>query len=136
MAQTLLLPFIGLLMFAFTMGVRRFYLFDTVGAEITGVIVGSALVVPLCFLRRVKPLLPFIYQVLVPVFVLILIILNSFPKTTMPMIWAAHASYVFFGAMMILAVASLCAMAHAREFSPTLIFSICVTCEARYRTTM
>ena len=130
MAQVLIVPFVGLLMFAFTMGVRKFFVFDMVSAEALGVVVGAVLVLPLCSLRRVKPLLPFIYQVLVPVFVLALIICNSFYRGTFPLFIAAYASYVFYGAMGILALASLCAMAHAREFSPVLIYSLTVACFA------
>lgn len=130
MAQVLIVPFAGLLMFAFMMGVRKFFVFDVVSAEVLGVVVGAALVLPLCSLRRVKPLLPFIYQVLVPVFVLALIICNSFYRGTFPLLIAAYASYVFYGAMGILALASLCAMAHAREFSPVLIYSLTVACFA------
>ncbi len=130
MAQVLIVPFVGLLMFAFMMGVRKFFVFEVVSAEVLGVVVGAMLVGPLCALRRVRPLLPFIYQVLVPAFVLVLIVCNSFMAGTVPMFVAAYASYVFYGAMGILALASLCAMAHAREFPVALIYSLTVACFA------
>lgn len=130
MAQVLIVPFAGLLMFAFMMGVRKFFVFDAVSAEVLGVVAGAALVGPLCALRRVKPLLPFIYQVLVPAFVLVLIVCNSFMSGTIPLFFAAYASYVFYGAMGILALASLCAMAHAREFPVALIYALTVACFA------
>lgn len=130
MAQVLIVPFVGLLMFAFMMGVRKFFVFEVVSAEVLGVVVGAVLVGPLCVLRRVRPLLPFIYQVLVPAFVLVLIVCNSFTVGTVPLFVAAYASYVFYGAMGILALASLCAMAHAREFPVALIYSLTVACFA------
>ena len=130
MAQVLIVPFVGLLMFAFMMGVRKFFVFEVVSAEVLGVVVGAVLVGPLCALRRVRPLLPFIYQVLVPAFVLVLIVCNSFTAGTVPLFVGAYASYVFYGAMGILALASLCAMAHAREFPVALIYSLTVACFA------
>ncbi len=128
MTQVLGVPFVGLLVFAFVMGVRKFMIFDVVYVETFGGIIGAILVSPLFFIRSSRPLLPLIYQVLVPIFALVLIVCNSFPEGSAPMWWAAWLSYVFYGVVSVLALASLCGMAHAREFSATLIYGLTVGC--------
>lgn len=128
MTQVLGVPFVGLLVFAFVMGVRKFMIFDVVYVETFGGIIGALLVSPLFFVRSSRPLLPLIYQVLVPLFALALIVCNSFPESSAPMWWAAWLSYVFYGVVSVLALASLCGMAHAREFSATLIYGLTVGC--------
>ena len=72
MTQVLGVPFVGLLVFAFVMGVRKFMIFDVVYVETFGGIIGAILVSPLFFIRSSRPLLPLIYQVLVPIFALVL----------------------------------------------------------------
>lgn len=70
--------------------------------------------------------MPLIYRVLVPLFALALIFLNSFPGSSGPLWLAAWMSYAFYGAVAILALADLTAAAHASEFSPGLIFGTTV----------
>lgn len=126
MASVLAMPFIGLLVFGFVMGVRKFVVFDLFYIEALGGIAAAVLVLPLCFVRMQRPLLSFLYQVLLPAFALALVLLNAFPVGTWLQWFAASMSYVFFGVVGILALASLCAMAHAREFPPALIYGLTV----------
>ena len=128
MTQVLGVPFVGLLVFAFVMGVRKFMIFDIIYVETFGGIIGAILVSPLFFIRSSRPLLPLIYQVLVPLFALVLIVCNSFPVGSFPLWFAAWLSYVFFGVVSVLALASLCGMAHAREFSSAQIYGLTVGC--------
>ncbi len=127
MASVLAMPFAGLLVFAFVMGVRKFLVFDLFYVEALGGIVAALVVLPLCLVKTERPLLSLIYQVLLPLFALVLVVLNSFPVGTVFQWLAATFSYVFYGVVGILALASLCAMAHAREFPPTLIYGLTVS---------
>lgn len=126
MAQVVAMPFVGLMVFAFMMGARKFILFDVVHMEVLGCVLGAVVVLPICLMRTRVPLMPLIYRVLVPLFALLLIFLNCFPASTGPMWFAAWMSYVFYGAVAILALAGLVAAAHASEFSPGLIFGTTV----------
>ena len=126
MAQVVAMPFVGLMVFAFMMGARRFVLFDMVHMEVLGCVLGAMVVLPICLMRTRVPLMPLIYRVLVPLFALLLIFLNCFPASTGPMWVAAWMSYVFYGAVAILALAGLVAAAHASEFSVGLIFGTTV----------
>ncbi len=123
MGTVLFVPFAGLMVFAFVTGVRKFVLFDVVYMEALGIVIGAAVAIPLALMVRTRrPLLPFIYQVVLPVSALGLIVLNSFPEATSPLWLAAWLSYGFFGLIAILALASLCAMAHAGEFPAALVY--------------
>lgn len=126
MAQVVAMPFVGLMVFAFMMGARKFVLFDVVHMEVLGCVLGAVVVLPICLMRTRVPLMPLIYRVLVPLFALLLIFLNCFPASTGPMWFAAWMSYAFYGAVAILALAGLVAAAHASEFSPGLIFGTTV----------
>lgn len=126
MVPVVAMPFVGLMVFAFIMGARKFVLFDVVHMEVLGCVLGAVVVLPICFLRTRLPLMPLIYRVLVPLFALLLIFLNCFPASTGPLWFAAWMSYVFYGAVAILALAGLTAAAHASEFSPGLIFGATV----------
>ncbi|WP_162610848.1 helix-turn-helix transcriptional regulator [Gordonibacter sp. An230] len=126
MASVLAMPLVGLLMFGFLMGVRKFMLFDLIYVEALGGIVAAVVVLPLSLAEMRCPLLPLVYQVVLPLFALALVVLNSFPVGTGPQWLAASVSYVFYGVIGILALASLCAMAHAREFSAPLIYGLVV----------
>lgn len=126
MAQVVAMPFVGLMVFAFMMGARKFVLFDVVHMEVLGCVLGAVVVLPICLMRTRVPLMPLIYRVLVPLFALLLIFLNCFPASTGPMWFAAWMSYVFYGAVAILALAGLVAAAHASEFSSGLIFGTAV----------
>lgn len=116
------MPFAGLLVFAFLMGTRKFILFDVVHMEVLGCVLGALVVVPLCFVRSSRPLLPVIYRLVMPAFACALIFLNSFPPGTVPIWFAAWLSYVFFGMLAILALASLVALVHGGELSPGTVF--------------
>lgn len=123
MGTVLFVPFVGLMVFAFITGVRKFVLFDVVYMEAMGIVIGALAAVPLALaVRTRRPLLPFIYQVVLPLSALALIVLNSFPESTPPLWLAAWVSYGFFGLIAILALASLCAMAHAGEFPAPLVY--------------
>lgn len=127
MGTVLFVPFAGLMVFAFITGVRKFVLFDVVYMEAMGVVIGALAAVPLALVVRTRrPLLPFIYQVVLPLSALVLIVLNSFPEATAPLWLAAWVSYGFFGLIAVLALASLCAMAHAGEFPPPLVYGAAV----------
>ena len=126
MASVLAVPFLGLMVFGYIMGVRKFLVFDVFYMEVLGGIAAAVLMVPLCLLKTTRPLLSVIYQAALPCFALMLVVLNSFPVGGGPQWLAATASYVFYGAIAILALASLCAMAHAGEFSPASIYGLAV----------
>ena len=74
------MPFVGLMVFAFMMGARKFVLFDVVHMEVFGCVLGAVVVLPICLMRTRVPLMPLIYRVLVPLFALLLIFLNCFPR--------------------------------------------------------
>lgn len=126
------MPLAGLMVFAFMMGARKFILFDVVNMELLGCALGAVVALPICLLRTSRPLTTLIYRMLVPAFALVLIVLNSFPGTTMPMFFAAWLTYVFYGAVAILALASLAAVAHAREFSAGSVFGTAVAAFALF----
>ena len=128
MASVAALPFIGLLVFAFVMGVRKFMVFDAFYVETLGGIIAAVIVLPVSLLKINRPLMSFVYQVFLPICAVILVVLNSFPYGTVAQWLAATFSYVFFGIIGILALASLCAMAHAREFSTPFIYGLTVAC--------
>lgn len=122
MAKVIIVPFIGLMVFAYVMGVRKYILFDLVYVEILGGMVGAFLAVSICFVKRAKPLLPFIYQVAMPIFALVILVLSAMPFGG-TLVWMHTClSYIFFGAIGVFSMASLCAMAHAKEFNPILIY--------------
>lgn len=126
------MPLAGLMVFAFMMGARKFILFDVVNMELLGCALGAVVALPICLLRTSRPLTTLIYRMLVPAFALVLIVLNSFPGTTMPMFFAAWLTYVFYGAVAILALASLAAVAHTREFSAGSVFGTAVAAFALF----
>ena len=95
MAQVVAMPFVGLMVFAFMMGARKFVLFDVVHMEVLGCVLGAVVVLPICLMRTRVPLMPLIYRVLVPLFALLLIFLDCFPASTGPMWFAAWMSYAF-----------------------------------------
>jgi DNA-binding CsgD family transcriptional regulator len=117
-------PFIGFLLFALTMAVRKVQVFDLVYAESLGAVSAAFIVAPLCFWRSEKPLLPFIYQVFLPCIVGLLILLNSFPADSPAQAIGAPGIYVFFGIIGLLALASFTAAANAQEFPVALIFGL------------
>lgn len=122
MAKVLIIPFIGLLVFAYVMGVRKYILFDLFNMEILGGIGGAFLAVCICFVKRAKPLLPYIYQVAMPLFALVIIMFGALSTNTVFTWIHTYLLYVFFGAIGVFSLASLCAMAHAKEFHPVLIY--------------
>ena len=126
MAQLLAMPFAGLMVFAFLMGARKFILFDVMHMEVLGCVLGALVVVPLCFVRSSRPLLPVIYRLVLPAFALVLIFLNSFPGGTVPLWFAAWLTYVFFGMLAILALASLVALAHGGELPCGFVYGVAV----------
>ena len=126
MGRLLAMPFAGLMVFAFLMGARKFILFDVVHMEVLGCVLGALVVVSLCFVRSSRALLPVIYRLVLPAFALLLIFLNSFPSGTVPLWLAAWLSYVFFGMLAILALASLAAMAHGGELPCAMVYGLAV----------
>lgn len=128
MASVAGMPFLGLMVFAFVMGLRKFVVFEVFYIEALGGMAASVVVLPLYFLKADKPFLPFLYQVFLPACALVLIALNSFPLGSIMQWLGATLSYVFFGIIGVLALASLCGMAHAREFSPASIYGLTVAC--------
>lgn len=122
MASMVAMPFVGLMVFAFMMGTRKFVLFDVVHMEVLGCALGAVAVVPLCLFGSKRPLMPLIYRLLLPLACLVLIVLNAFPGGTPPLWLAGWMTYPFYGAVAILALAGLCAVAHAGEFPPGLVY--------------
>ena len=126
MVRLLAMPFAGLMVFAFLMGARKFILFDVVHMEVLGCVLGALVVVPLCFVRSSRPLLPVIYRLVLPAFALALVFQNSFPAGPPPLWFAAWLTYVFFGMLAILALASLAALAHGGELPCGFVYGVAV----------
>ena len=122
--SVILNPFVGFLLFALAMAMRKVLVFDLVYAESLGTVLATLLVLPLCFRRSEKPLLPFIYQLFLPLFAGALILFNSFPAGSFVHETAFIGSYVFFCVIGLLALAPFCAAANAREFPVALILGI------------
>lgn len=115
-------PFVGFLLFALTMAVRKIAVFGNMYAESIGTILAVVSVLPLWLRKSDKPLLPFVFQIYLPIFAAILLFLSSFPTGHAVHSIGMIGIYVFFGAIGVLALASFCAIAHAQEFSVPLIF--------------
>lgn len=124
MAPLIATPLIGLMVFALLTGVRKFVIFDFFYVELMGGFLASLIVLIIGFTKTGRPLISLYFKLILPLFALVLIILNSFPINTPPFWIAASTSYVFFSLVGILALVSICGIAHAREFRPTLIFSL------------
>ncbi|MDR1014334.1 MAG: helix-turn-helix transcriptional regulator [Coriobacteriales bacterium] len=122
MLQVVVGPFIGLLLFALTMAVRKVMWFEVFTAESLGVLLSIVVLLPLCLLRLEKPLLPLIYQVFLPILAALLILLNSFPEPSLPHGLGTAGIYVFFGIIGLLSLAAFVAAANAGEFPVPLIF--------------
>jgi DNA-binding CsgD family transcriptional regulator len=122
MLQVIVGPFIGLLLFALTMAVRKVMWFEVFTAESLGVLLSIVILLPLCLLRLEKPLLPLIYQVFLPILAALLILLNSFPEPSLPHGLGTAGIYVFFGIIGLLSLAAFVAAANAGEFPVPLIF--------------
>lgn len=122
------LPFIGLMFYAFMTSVHKLEVFDVLASEYLGGALAALCILPLCFLKSSKPLLPFVYKVIVPIFAAILIILGSFPNDTLPFAIGEIGIYVFCVFLALLALASLMAVARAGEFSPALVYGFACFC--------
>lgn len=121
MASVLAVPFTGLLVLAFMSGVRKFVLFGTIYGDVLGMLAGSLGVVALCLFARSRLSMPLVFRVILPAFVLVLVVLNSFPEGSVFLWLAAWLSYAFYGVVAVVAVSVLCAAVHSGEFSPALV---------------
>jgi len=126
MLSVILWPFLGFLLFALTMAARKILIFDLISAESLCSLVSIIIIIPLCFLRSEKPLLPLVYQVFLPIIVSILIVVFSFPEHSLMREIGAMCLYVFFGIIGLLALSSFTAAAAAKEFSVPLIFGFII----------
>lgn len=115
-------PFIGFIVFAFTMSVRKFSVLGSYDIELVAGIAAPLIVLPLCFTKTKSPFFSFSHQQFLPTCSLGLIVLNSFPVGTSVQIAGAAVTYGFFSVVGVIALASLCAVVHAREFPATLVF--------------
>jgi DNA-binding CsgD family transcriptional regulator len=120
-------PFVGFLLFALTMAVRKVLVLDFIFAEGLGTVAEGLIVAPLCFTRLEKPLMPFVYQVFLPVVAATLILVNSLPGEGVGAVPQALGLYVFFGIIGILALVLFTATAGAREFSVPLRFGFALS---------
>ena len=103
-------PFVGFLLFALTMAVRKIAVFGNMYAESIGTILAVVSVLPLWLRKSDKPLLPFVFQIYLPIFAAILLFLSSFPTGHAVHSIGMIGIYVFFGAIGVLALASFCAI--------------------------
>lgn len=92
-------PFVGFLLFALTMAVRKIAVFGNMYAESIGTILAVVSVLPLWLRKSDKPLLPFVLQIYLPIFAAILLFLSSFPTGHAVHSIGMIGIYVFFGAM-------------------------------------
>lgn len=126
MTSVIAVPLIGLLMFGFMTALRKFIVFDFFYMEVIGSIFGALMALIICKQKTGKPLVSYFFYYVLPLFALVLIILNAFPASSVPLFIAATLSYVFYGLVAILALACICAMAHAREFHPVHVYSLVI----------
>jgi DNA-binding CsgD family transcriptional regulator len=124
-------PYIGFVIFAMTMAGGKVF-FGALAAENLGTVIGIIAVLPLCFVRFEKPLLPFIYQVLLPIVVGVLILLNSLPSQGPLPVLTSLGLYIFFSVIGLFALASFTAAANAKEFSVPLIFGFTIASFAAF----
>lgn len=122
------LPFAGLLVYAFLTSVHKLYVFELLDSEFIGGALAALCIIPFCFLRTEKPLLPVVYRVIVPVFAAVLMVLGSFPVDSAPQYIGAVGSYVFFVFLALFALASILAVTHAGEFSPGFVYGFALLC--------
>lgn len=114
-------PLLGMAISSFAMGVQPAFLFgDTVDAQHLGMLVADALLVALSLAwARVarRPLFSFLYQVLLPAFVALALVLCAFPIATPVHEVGLAALYVFYSMVSCVGVAVAVATANAGEFS-------------------
>ena len=123
----LLVPFIGLAVFAFSQGAHKVVVLGAFNVETIGSVLAALLVLPLCFFRPGKPLISFINHIYLPAIAGFVIALNSIPSTS-EVIYQLDiiTMYTFFAVVGLISLASACAVAHAREFPSELIFSVII----------
>lgn len=124
LASVIWLPATGLLLYAFMMSVRKYYLFDSFESEFFGGFIAAVCIVPLCFIKSDKPLLSLVYKIIVPIAAGAIIILNSFPLNSFLQSAGTVCLYVVLSFLAVFALASLIGITHAGEFTPPFLFGI------------
>ncbi len=124
LASVVWLPALGLLLFAFMMSVRKLSLFNSVESEFVGGILSGVLVILLSLTRPDRPMLSFVYKVVIPIGAGVIIILNSLPSEGPAGAMASVALYVFLAFMAVFALASIIGTAHAEEFTQPFLFGV------------
>ncbi len=124
LASVVWLPAMGLLLYAFMMGVRKYYLFDSFESEFFGGAIAAACIVPLCLIRSDRPLLSLVYKVIVPIAAGVIIVLNSFPMGSPLQDAGTVCLYVFLAFLAVFALASLIGITNAGEFTPPFLFGV------------
>lgn len=127
---------LGLMLFVLLSNSRHFLLirslFDTLPDNAQqfmseasfGLLCASIIVALGCFVKRGRPLMPFVYWVLFPAVAGILIILDSFPSESPVFLIGATGVFVFSSLLGLFAVAFLLTANRQGEFSPLLVIGI------------
>lgn len=89
-----------------------------------GLLCASVIVAIGCFVKRDKPIMPFVYWVLFPAVAGILIVLDSFPSESFVFLIGATGVFAFSSLLGLFAVAFLLTANRQGEFSPLLILGI------------
>ena len=120
-------PLLGMAISSFAMGVQPAYLFDgALDAQHLGMVVGAVALLPFATLRGKRPIFSFVYQVYLPAFAAVSLVLCSFPVGSVVYECGLASIYVFYSMVSVVAIAAACAVANAGEFSRTTMFAALV----------
>lgn len=124
LVSTLRLPVIGLVLYAFMMSIYKVQPFGGLDIEFVCGLVASVLILPLFAVSPDKPLSSLIYRVIAPIIGGVVIVVASFPSTSLVHGASIFATYTFLSALGILALAGILAIMGAGEFPKPFITSV------------
>ena len=118
-------PALGLLVFAFIMGITCYTYTEWYSDYLLASFVASAILVVLAFLRLKKPIVQPLYRNIIPLLAIIMLAVSSM-STALSGESATEmfCMFLLYSFAVTLTVATLCAIAHASEFSSDFIYSI------------
>lgn len=118
-------PALGLLVFAFIMGITCYTYMEWYPDYLLAAFAAAAILVILAFLRLKKPIVQPLYRSIIPLLAIIMLAVSSL-STALPGESATEmfCMFLLYSFAATLTVATLCAIAHASEFSSDFIYSI------------
>lgn len=127
LADVIIAPALGLLFFAFVMGVMREAFTESYNSHILATVVASAILIFYALYRTKRFAMRAIHQTFIPLFAVVLLtatsITSSLGQGSSIAMFLIFLLYTFAAT---LTLATLCAIANAAEFSSDLIFSMAV----------